>query len=179
MNNIEEIKIPAYKCLSCGKVYTQKSVAETCCKQYHCTICGADTPKYWLKCRSCIDKERYEKANKIKQLEWEAKYPNNMVCLNERFYSSIDDLLDYYEGEDDIPTYCWGTDEKQCQLDAESIMTNMYELCEWEDAEFSDDAALELKEFAEQWNKKHAVTYFTGNNTVILIGERCNRKWLY
>lgn len=56
-----ETTIRAYKCETCGKVYTDEYVANICCKQYHCEVCGCETPKYWLMCNACRDKRDFDK----------------------------------------------------------------------------------------------------------------------
>lgn len=51
-------------CDKCGKGYASEYAASICCKQYHCSVCGIETPRYITKCDSCRNKELFEKAQK-------------------------------------------------------------------------------------------------------------------
>lgn len=37
-----------YRCEKCKKLYTSEYAANICCKQYHCRVCGKETPQYML-----------------------------------------------------------------------------------------------------------------------------------
>jgi hypothetical protein len=168
-----ETTIKAWKCEKCGKIYTDKHAAETCCKQYHCEICGCETPRYRLKCEPCFEKCKYDKATKITLSEWQEKNADNMVFYNDIFYCSVDDMLEslYDDGIDDLPTYCWGTDKFPMIVDADYAMECAEENTDCEDLSFSDSAREELREFVDKWNEKYGEYYFTVNDTVILIPE--------
>ena len=43
------INLKGYMCDKCGKIYTDKYMAEICCKQYYCEECGKPTPKYIMR----------------------------------------------------------------------------------------------------------------------------------
>lgn len=65
-------------CDKCGKGYTSEYAANICCKQYHCSVCGVETPRYITKCDSCRDKELFEKAQKMTWEEYLEKSSGNM-----------------------------------------------------------------------------------------------------
>ena len=56
-----------YRCEKCKKLYTSEYAANICCKQYHCRVCGKETPQYMLICDSCAEHERFEKAKWTRQ----------------------------------------------------------------------------------------------------------------
>ena len=105
--------IGIWACDKCGTLYTSKYAADICCKQYHCEVCGVETPRYILKCESCQEKARFDKAAKMSVEEYEAANPGNMVYWNDNYYGSVDDLLEHLADEGiavkDLPTYCYGT----------------------------------------------------------------------
>ena len=35
------VDLKGYMCDKCGKIYTDKYMAEICCKQYYCEECGS------------------------------------------------------------------------------------------------------------------------------------------
>lgn len=84
-------------CDKCGKGYASEYAASICCKQYHCSVCGIETPRYITKCDSCRNKELFEKAQKMTWEEYEEKFPGNMLYWNDEFYSDLGDLLDATE----------------------------------------------------------------------------------
>jgi hypothetical protein len=169
-----EIQIKAWKCSECGNVWTNEYVASTCCKQYTCDICGVPTPKSWTRCDACREKKCYDAATKITLKEWEEKYPSHMVYYNDRYFYSVEELFEHYAGNnDELPTYCYGTDINEHKIDVDSVLENIEEdmCCEDDDYRFSDQARKELADFAEQWNEKWGLRTYECNKTVILIPE--------
>ena len=59
------IDLKGYMCDECGKIYTDKYMAEICCKQYYCEECGKPTPKYIIRCDECQKKYIYNKVYDI------------------------------------------------------------------------------------------------------------------
>ena len=171
-----ETTIKAYKCENCGQIYRDKYIANVCCKQYHCEVCGCETPQYWLICNTCRDKRDFDKAIKISIGEYEEKFKGNMVCYNDNFYSDVEDMLvTFYDNEFDLPSYCWGTDEMRCEL-TDNILDNLTEDT-YEDAEFDKEAYKEFNEFVTTWNEKYGLRYFTQNNYVVLIPDEVLAKY--
>lgn len=171
-----ETTIKAWKCPTCGKIYTDEYVADVCCKQYHCEVCGCKTPKYWLICNACRNKRDFDKAIKISIDEYEEKFKGNMVYYGGEFYFDVDDMLEtLWDREVDLPSYCWGTDEMRCEL-TDNVLDDLTEDT-YEDAEFNKEAYRKFNEFAEIWNEKYGLRYFTPNNYVILIPDEVLVKY--
>ena len=113
-------------CDKCGKGYASEYAASICCKQYHCSICGIETPRYITKCDSCRNKELFEKAQKMTWEEYEEKFPGNMLYWNDEFYSDLGDLLDASEfGGFDVPDYVFGTYRDYLRLDPETHIAEL------------------------------------------------------
>jgi hypothetical protein len=168
--NYKEVQGTAYQCLGCKQTYFNTTLAENCCKQYHCKHCGKNTPKYILACDACSEKSRFEKAEKMTEAEYFQKYPNNMIYCEDRFYSDSDDLRDCLDDEV-IPDYVWGTDEFRIELNAGEIATSLEENSDLEDWTIEDQGVKELAEFLEKWNKDYGTTAYFRNNVAILIEE--------
>ena len=81
-----------YRCEKCKKLYTSEYAANICCKQYHCRVCGKETPQYMLICDSCAEHERFEKARKMTLAEYYEEFPGNMLYYGEEFYDDIESL---------------------------------------------------------------------------------------
>lgn len=165
-----ETTIRAYKCETCGKIYTDEHVADTCCKQYHCEVCGCKTAKYWLICDNCRSQREFDKATRISLAEYEEKFDGNMVCYHDEFYSDVYDMLEMLnDSGEELPTYCWGTDRLQCVL-TDNVLSNLTEDT-YEDADFDKEAYHEFNEFVEAWNEKYKLIYYTRNNFLVTIPD--------
>jgi len=176
MENCTETQIKAWKCDTCGKIYTDERVAGGCCKQYHCETCGCETPKYRLMCDSCRDKRDYDKATKMSYAEYCEKFPNNMICIGDDFYSELEEIVDEFYDKGDAPEYCWGTEKIDVEIDPDSVLQDLLENSNCEDLEFDNEAYKEFKEFAKNWNEKYGVSYFVQTNIVIPITEELKIK---
>lgn len=181
MENCTEIQLKAWKCNNCGHAYTDERMASVCCKQYHCETCGCETHKYYLECDSCKEQRDYAKATKMSYAEYCEKFPKNMICFGENFYSELEELVDeFYDEEnmENIPEYCWGTEELEIKIDADSVLDSLINDCAWEDAEFDDGAYKEFRKFADEWNKKYSISYFMQTNIAIPITEEFKEKYV-
>lgn len=177
-----ERMVKLWACDKCGKLYQDKYVADICCKQYHCEICGKETPRYMLKCNSCQEKARFEKAKKMTPEEYEATCPGNMVFWEDEYYASVDELLERLADEGmslgDLPKYCYGTTRVYMRLESGEILEHIEEEIDCEDLHFSDEAYKEFKEFAAKWNEKHEeYCFFCDDEIVILIPEELKKDW--
>lgn len=136
-----------YRCEKCKKLYTSEYAANICCKQYHCRVCGKETPQYMLICDSCAEHERFEKARKMTLAEYYEEFPDNMLYYGEEFYDDIESLLD-------------SIDQMLQQAEEDSDVEDFY---------FDDVAAKELREFVKQWNAKYAKSYYSWNDKVVVM----------
>lgn len=159
-----------YRCEKCKKLYTSEYAANICCKQYHCRVCGKETPQYMLICDSCAEHERFEKARKMTLAEYYEEFPGNMLYYREEFYDDIESLLDSIDCDyEDIPKYVYGTTMESMEIDANQMLQQAEEDSDVEDFYFDDVAAKELREFVKQWNAKYAKSYYSWNDKVVVM----------
>ena len=177
--NAEEI--PAWKCTKCGKYYTTKSVAESCCKENPkkvCEDCGVELdPKwYYTVCDSCREKRRYNRCRKMTIEEYEKEFPDYMVVVgDDNYYSSVEDALEScYGDEEAIPYYVYGTEKQFIEVNIDGAIENALEEA-YEDAEF--DNTDELYEFVKEWNKRNKLTAFCETKIVIDIPEELRKEY--
>lgn len=94
-------------CGKCRIVAHSETQAARCCN-WKCEACGAPSRKYYMLCDTCQkvkwareDQARYDKATKIPEAEY-----SGWVTDGDRFFESVDELRDYYHGED-LPDHVW------------------------------------------------------------------------
>lgn len=178
---IQPKTIEVYECPKCGKLYRDEYIARICCKQYHCEVCNAPTPKCWLICDTCKEKRDYCKAKKMTIDEYEKQYSGNMVAYSDTYYDDVEMLLecDAWSSDNPPPSYCWGTEKVPVELDADTILDELIENANVDDLEFSRDAYDEFRKFANIWNKKHGQYYFYENKDIaILIPEDMRHEYI-
>lgn len=172
-----ETTMKAYKCETCRKIYIDKYSADICCKQYHCSVCGIELPKFWTICDSCREKRHFDKAIKISIKEYEEKFNGNMVYYDDYYYYDVLDMLDTLSNRyEKLPSYCFGTDAVKSEL-TDSVLEDIIEdSCEV--GELSDEAYREFNEFAKVWNEKYGLKYFVPNNYAVLIPDELLAKYM-
>lgn len=159
-----------YICEKCGKAYRSAYVADMCCKQYHCEVCGVETERYMLMCPSCYEKAIFEKARKLTLDEYEREFPGHMLYWGDSYYADIDELLDYCEGNDcDVPEYVFGTCKVYLEIDPDAHLEMLEEDINCEDIRFCDEAWKEYKEFVKEWNEKYREYCFFSDNSIIVM----------
>src|SRR6185369_10937636 len=86
-------------CGQCRIVHRTEGGAVECCAPRKCSECGKEVDRYWTVCESCrnerdarAERERFEKANKL--TDWDG-----WVSLGDRYFESVDELLEYCESE--------------------------------------------------------------------------------
>ena len=172
--------IKVYECEKCGHEYSFEHVAETCCKQYYCDTCGAETAKYMHRCENCREREIFEKAEKISVEEYEQRYPSHMIFCEERYFEDINELIEYYSDSDEtIPEYCYGTTCHYMKLDVDEIISSMIQEADCKDINNIDDRGyMELNEFANVWNNKYQEDYYYIDETIAIIipNELCKNQ---
>lgn len=174
-------ELKAWECDECERVYLSKELADKCCKEkpiHNCRVCGCEVKYPYLICVECREKERYEKATKIKYSEY------NIGCLydenKEQYYYDLDDLSEAYyndafdEGkEPEYPKWCYGCTERKFEIDIDSAIEREVEEM-YEDFDINNSLVNieELLEFVEDWNKKQtAITYYMDYKTIVLLDE--------
>jgi hypothetical protein len=131
-------EVYAHACGKCGYTAVDQAAAERCCQPAICA-CGAECEKGWTACKACRDsnyagarKKAFEQATKIQA----ADYKDWLFCeCCERFYESVDDLIDYHCDRNECPTWAWACTSRRLSLDAYEII-----LSEIERQECFDDA---------------------------------------
>ncbi len=171
------MELTVYKCKMCGKVYYNKVVAEECCKgkekpKNKCRVCVCEVEPPWTICRSCREKERYDKAIKIPYAEY--KIPMLYDERTEKFFSDPEELEEeYFDNlEDEVPAWCYGCVEIPFKIDIDNAIESASEKMH-EDFDYERDvmSLKELHEFIKQWNAKQtAKTYEVDYKTVVLLG---------
>lgn len=164
-------------CDKCGKGYTSEYTANICCKQYHCSVCGAETPRYITKCDSCREKVFFEKAQKITWDEYKEKYPYNMIFWNDEFYEDLGALLDSCEFYGlNVPEYVFGTYRDYLRLDPESYIKELIDEFDCDGVYFNSDGIKEFVAFANDWNKKYEEYCFRQNTSIVVLVPESYRK---
>jgi len=174
-------EIKAWKCEKCGKSYLSQEVADNCCKDkkgYTCRVCGCDTKLYFLICDTCYNKERFEKAKKVKYSEyvveclWDEtknEYFRDEEALEERYEEDAYDEKGEYT-EPQIPTWCYGCTEKPFEIDIESAIESAEEEM-YDDFDDITDKQ-ELRDFVKAWNAKQSgESYESDYGIVVLLNE--------
>jgi hypothetical protein len=135
-----------FYCSKCRIVHGTEEAAEFCHGERICA-CGKKIESIHSRQRKCGDcdnadwkekqrqqeAERFEKAKKIT----EAEYRGEMVFLDDKYFCSVDEAIDYFLEEQE-PEYVWacenvGVPEASAESICENLLDNM-----WEDADVSD-----------------------------------------
>lgn len=166
---MEEIKVKAYKCDKCGKIYTDKYLAEICCKQYYCEKCGKPVSRYKTRCNSCQAKYIYDKATKMTYEEYIKKYPNYPIVdtVNGEFYWELEDYIDFINNETEppYPTYCFGATKKRLEIDLDQVFENInYDIEDGYELTITKD----LEDFIDKWNKGNGQDIFYINENIVV-----------
>jgi len=177
------IEVKAWKCEKCGKAYLDKTVATNCCveKKNICEICGCEIKSPWLKCHDCREKERFEKAEKVRYSIYGIEYLWDET--QQEYFRDAEDLAEKY-GEDayeergvdvelNLPTWCYGCVGHTFGIDIERAIEKADEsMYEDFDLEKSVIGLRELRDFIKAWNAKQtAKSYDVNYKTVVLLNE--------
>ena len=174
------LEIKAWKCEKCGGTWLDEQIANRCCEEKpanKCRVCGCNVKYPSTLCTDCREKERYEKAKKIKYSEYKEDYVYDENKQN--YYRDKEDLEETYyddaydEGQKPVyPDWCYGCTSFTFELNVESAIERESEEM-YEDFDEIDIVDLqELTDFMEVWNKKQtAKTYYPDYKTVILLNE--------
>jgi hypothetical protein len=168
-----------YHCEKCRIVHRTKQFADKCCAPLLCA-CGAGCPQYYTACDECrrkkyVEKERarFEAAEKV--TEWSGAVFSDGYGLNEGYFSSVADFLDYWASEHDeeeLPEYVWTCDSHSfCQLNYDHIIENATQESydDWDRDEI--EGAEALKAAIETFNEvnKHHVSWEPNFKRALLL----------
>jgi len=184
---VEETK--AYKCSNCGTTYLDKGFAEKCCQPKYCEDCGAELSYKWYSavCELCAEKRYYDKSVKMTIKEYNEKFPDNMVFYDDKYYSSVDDCLEWlfsdcvneYEVKELVNNleYIYGTESDLVELDGDSIIEQMEQDSNLEDFEVDSEGYKELNDFLIGWNKKYGTECYSQSEIIILIPRELREEY--
>lgn len=124
----------------------------------------------WKARDDAAEAKRFAKAEKIT----EADYKGEMVYLDDRYFSDVEDAIDsYLPGQE--PEYVWACkDQGVPQANADSIYENLLDNM-WEDADVDDlNGVDELKAAVKAFNEANrSITVFVPDyDTAILVEKR-------
>ena len=150
-------------CFTCRAIYLTEEGAEACHGSKRCKECNEELhyPFYAMTCSGCSDKLwrlkmarieaiNFEKANKINASE----YAGTWVFLNDRYYESLQDVIDDY---DVAPSYVWATTNTGLRkANIEDIVEPILDDA-WEDASIMDLHGVdELSKAIDAFNEANA-----------------------
>lgn len=176
-------EVKAWKCDKCGKAWLNKQFADDCCKEkpkeeYKCRVCGCETKPPWGICQLCREKERFEKAKKVKYSEYKidclydettGKYYADKEELEEDYFNDATD----YGDEAKYPEWVYGCVVISFRIDIENALERASEdMYEDFDVEKSVVNHKELIDFVKAWNEKQtAKAYSSDYHTAVLLNE--------
>lgn len=141
-------------------------------KEFKC-ICGNERLEYRTLCDECIEKNRFQKANKINI----KNYQDNFIydIKTEKYFQDIDDMEEYYEDEEmKLPDYVYGCIGIEFSLDMYGIVENELLDNHFEDAfDYVDMESLKkLQKIVDEWTKSQGiVSYEVDYNLAILLNK--------
>ena len=170
-----------FYCSECRVVHATESQAQRCHGETLCAcgekiedrygdLCPKCRTKKWKDEGSTREAARFEKATKIS----EADYKGEMVYLDDRYFSDVEDAIDdYLPGQE--PEYVWACKDQGVPFaNTESIYENLLENM-WEDADVSDlNGVDELEAAVKAFNEANrSITVFVPDySTAILVEKR-------
>lgn len=173
-----QVTIKRWECPVCHNLYTSEYAADHCCMEYHCEVCGKPTKKYFLKCSECAEKERFDKAKKITEEEWDNLHKDEdwMVYYGDTYYYSIEDFLDNFDEDymvinKSLPKYVWATKKIPVEIDAEWVLDNTIEnaSCEDDGFDFDEVGQEEFCNFCSSWNDKYGKYVYEVDYKIVIL----------
>ena len=175
-----KVNMDLFRCDKCGKLYTQALAADMCCKQYCCEKCGAETPKYIVKCDACHEKDMFEKAVKLTAEEYEKQCPGYPLARgDENYFDDWDELIEECNVNGcPIPEYVNGTFRVYGCIDPDQVLQHIEEELNCEDLAFSQEAYNEFREFARKWNEEHKIyCYYPDSKTIVFVPDEVRENY--
>ena len=191
-----------YRCGNCNTYYTDKTIAENCCKPVFCSVCGKELCQdrtknrdfYYINpimCVECKEKERLSKYEVWTEQEYinKNKQENNKyeaVFVDDHYYSDLCDAIQslWEDGltkeEIEQQVFQVGQETKLDKIDINRELGNIYENSGLEDCDMETMFVdlPELYDFINKWNAKQDCTYFVGQAIRVIpnkqtINEYC------
>ena len=172
--------IVAYACGKCHNVvathkdfYNAEELARKHCDKPICKTpgCGGDV-LYSTMCRKCYDEDkarreavRVKDAKKVDAKDWKGPV---YVEDGDKWYVSVDDLLEDYE-EGDEPPYAWGASVVHMGLDASSILESALEEASEEAQEDSGRLADKLQPILDKFCEDNPTEWWEQSDTVVVL----------
>ena len=177
-----------YRCGNCNTFYTDKTIAENCCKPVFCSVCGKELCQdrtknrdfYYINpimCSECKEKERLSKYEVWTEQEYidKNKQENNKyeaVFVGDHYYSDLYDAIQslWEDGltkeEIEQQIFQVGQETKLDKIDINRELGNIYENSGLEDCHMETMFVdlPELYDFINKWNAKQDRTYFIGQS---------------
>jgi hypothetical protein len=114
-----------------GDVAQAKTMADACCLPVGCSLCGDACSKPYTKCEGCMREGERQRLARV--------FDNATKCADftgaiydpygERFYASVDDMLD----DEELPPYVHPCHEETPRLDLKQILEDAEEQLELEE----------------------------------------------
>jgi hypothetical protein len=158
-----------WQCEKCKQYYINKKDAEDCCRERTCEQCGVilDPRIPYTVCSECREINNYDRCKKMTIQEYEKKFPDHMVIMEDEFYANVEDAVDSYFAEHGtILKYVYGTQKEYAVVDIEAALDYADDV---ENVEFDSYARQELIDFVDKWNEKNKIGFFVATNIAIDI----------
>ena len=93
-----DFKVRGWSCVKCGAIYSDNSSGETaaryCCATWRaCSECGGNCHKHYVKCDSCIEKQKSREWFAKPFAEWDGEFPVG-EWVSDKYYWNEDELMD-------------------------------------------------------------------------------------
>lgn len=166
-------EVTNYMCVKCGTIFNDRGIADRCCAPKFCEDCGGELPYRWpfTVCKSCREKRLFNDAVKLES--WDGCIYAEGYGLDDGYFLSVLDLLDYCDDENiEPPKWVFACHEIRHQIDIDDALEMMLD-----DAhEGAEDALVdidELRKFIEKWNSKQSVVSYYPDRTriVLMVGN--------
>lgn len=175
----KKVQVTAYLCERCGKQYPLAYLADICCKDYFCEICGQPTKQYYMTCDSCREKEKFKMAKKMSYEHYIKEFPNYMVWDGDDYYQDLEDMAEIYACNNrSVPDYIWGCKQYRVEIDIDNVICCAEDDSNLEDFSFDTYGETEsLREFVKQWNEKNGVDAYYGDYSIAIVLTDKEKEW--
>jgi hypothetical protein len=173
-----------WQCSRCGKNHALKETAEKCCEARTCDICGK--PLQWAVniCQECIEKGRFDKAEKVDLKDWDGPVFTEAVDNYDGmgYFEDVGEFVEfckesYSDAEiEDLPAYVWACETVKHKLCIDNALESMLDEAH-EDAYEQLNDVKQLEDYVAQWNAKQTVeSWYPDYKKVVLLPEQAEVK---
>lgn len=153
-----------WQCSVCGLNHVLKETAEKCCEPWTCTECGEVLRYKVSRCEKCVEKARFNNAEKVDLKDWDGPVFTEAVDNYDGmgYFEDIGEFIEFckesYSCEDieELPAYVWACETIQHKLCIDNALESMLDEAH-EDAYDQLNDVKELEDFVIQWNAKQTV----------------------